>query len=78
MDFNLSAAHAELQQRTRAFIEEQIIPMERDPRCTPHGPTDELRLEMVAKARKVGLVAPHVSEEFGGLGLEFLFPGLER
>jgi hypothetical protein len=57
MDFNLSAAHAELQQRTRSFIEEQIIPMERDPRCTPHGPTDELRLEMVAKARKVGLVA---------------------
>ncbi len=69
MDFNLSAAHAELQQRTRRFIEEEVIPMERDPRCTSHGPTDELRLELVAKARKAGLLSAHVSEEFGGLGL---------
>ena len=67
MDFHLSAAHAELQQRTRVFIEEQIIPMERDPRCTSHGPTDELRLELVAKARAAGLLSAHVSEEFGGL-----------
>jgi acyl-CoA dehydrogenase len=70
MDFNLSAAHAELQQRTRLFIEEQVIPMERDPRCTTHGPTDELRLELVAKARTAGLLSPHVSAEFGGLGLD--------
>jgi acyl-CoA dehydrogenase len=27
----------------RAFIADEIIPMERDPRCTPHGPTEELR-----------------------------------
>ena len=68
MDFNLSAEHAELQQRTRLFIEEHVIPMEKDPRCTSHGPTDELRLELVAKARKAGLLSPHVSKEFGGLG----------
>ena len=52
MDFNLSAAHAELQQRSRCFIEEQVIPMERDLRCTPHGPTEELRLELVKHALK--------------------------
>lgn len=70
MDFNLSAAHAELQQRTRLFIEEHVIPMEKDARCTAHGPTDELRLELVAKARNAGLLSVHVSEEFGGLGLD--------
>jgi alkylation response protein AidB-like acyl-CoA dehydrogenase len=43
--------------------------MERDPRCTPHGPTEELRAELIAKARGAGLLAAHVSAEFGGMGL---------
>ena len=48
MDFSISAEHAELQERTRRFIAEHVIPMEGDARCTPHGPTDGLRDELVA------------------------------
>lgn len=69
MNFDLPAELAELKERTRRFIAEDVIPMENDPRQTPHGPTEDLRRELVAKARAVGLVAPHVSREFGGLGL---------
>ncbi|HKY90077.1 MAG TPA: acyl-CoA dehydrogenase family protein, partial [Nevskiaceae bacterium] len=59
----------ELQARTRAFIAEEVIPFERDARQTPHGPTEDLRQELVARARRVGLLTPHASHELGGLGL---------
>ena len=72
MDFSISAEHAELQERTRRFIAEYVIPMEGDARCTPHGPTDGLRDELVAKAKKAGLLSSHVSTEFGGLGLSHI------
>lgn len=69
MDFSLNAAQQALQARTRAFIAEHIMPMERDPRQTAHGPTEALRTELVAKARAAGLLTPHASKEAGGLGL---------
>jgi len=70
MDFSLDARTLELQARTRAFIAEQIVPMERDPRCTPHGPDARLRAELVAKGKAAGLLSSHVSPEWGGLGLD--------
>jgi acyl-CoA dehydrogenase len=69
MNYAISEQLQELQARTRAFIAREVIPMERDPRCTPHGPNEELRGELIAKARKAGLLSSHVSHEFGGLGL---------
>lgn len=72
MNFDLPQDLVELQQRTSNFIREHIIPMERDERQTPHGPTDELRAELVEKARIAGLLTPHASEELGGLGLTHL------
>jgi acyl-CoA dehydrogenase len=69
MDFSLTPELAKLQQLTRDFIRQEIIPMERDPRQTPHGPTKELRNELLAKARAAGLLTPHASRELGGLGL---------
>ncbi|MBN8909005.1 MAG: acyl-CoA dehydrogenase family protein, partial [Rhodospirillales bacterium] len=69
MDFSLPPDLIELQQRTRDFIRNEIIPLEGDPRQTHHGPTEEFRQELVALARKAGLVAPHVGPAFGGLGL---------
>ncbi|MGT2509875.1 acyl-CoA dehydrogenase family protein [Cupriavidus basilensis] len=69
MDFSLNAAQQALQARTREFIAEHIMPMERDPRQTAHGPTEALRAELVAKARAAGLLTPHASKEAGGLGL---------
>jgi acyl-CoA dehydrogenase len=69
MDFAIPDELADLQQRTRRFIAEQVIPMEADPRQTPHGPSEALRAELVAKARAAGLLTPHASRELGGLGL---------
>jgi acyl-CoA dehydrogenase len=69
MDFSLSPAQLDLQQRTREFIASEIIPCEKDPRQTPHGPEESLRAELVAKARAAGLLTPHASTEMGGLGL---------
>jgi alkylation response protein AidB-like acyl-CoA dehydrogenase len=70
MNFDLSQELTALQQRVRRFIAEEIIPLERDARQTPHGPTEDFRRELVAKARAAGLLSPHVSQEFGGLGLD--------
>jgi acyl-CoA dehydrogenase len=69
MDFSIPPELAELQERTRAFVRDHCIPAEADPRQDRHGPHEELRRELVAKAHTAGLIAPHVSAEFGGLGL---------
>jgi acyl-CoA dehydrogenase len=70
IDFEIPPPLRELQQRTRTFIADEVIPLENDARCTPHGPTDALRAELIAKAKAAGLMAPHVSRDFGGLGLD--------
>jgi acyl-CoA dehydrogenase len=69
MDFSLTPELQELQQRTRAFIRDKIIPLEGDKRQTHHGPTEAFRQELVALGRDAGLLAPHVGTEWGGLGL---------
>ena len=51
MDFSLSPELRELRDRTRRFIAEQVIPLERDPRQSAHGPSEELRRELVGLAR---------------------------
>jgi len=69
MNFDLTPELQALKERTRRFIAEEIIPFERDPRGTDHGPSAELRDELLARARAAGLLSPHVSKAFGGLGL---------
>jgi len=69
MDFSLPPEVAALKARTEAFVRDALIPLERDPRQTPHGPTDELRRELNALARDAGLLSPHMPREWGGLGL---------
>jgi acyl-CoA dehydrogenase len=69
MDFSLSPELLDLQARTRQFVADEVIPYERDARQTPHGPTEDLRQELIARARRVGLLTPHASHELGGLGL---------
>ena len=58
--------------RVGAFVRETIIPYERDPRQTPHGPKDELVRELRDHARRAGLLAPHVSAAWGGHSLSHL------
>ena len=70
MDFSLSDELLELKERTERFVHERVLPFEGDPRQTPHGPTEELRRELVALGREAGLLSPHVGREWGGLGLD--------
>jgi acyl-CoA dehydrogenase len=72
IDFSVEPADAALRDRVRAFVEEKIIPYEQDERLTSHGPTDALRLELNALAREAGLLAPHVSRDYGGLALSHM------
>lgn len=68
-DFSRTARELELEARTQRFIRDVVIPYERDPRQTPHGPAPELVAELRAHARRAGLLAPQVAEEWGGYGL---------
>ena len=69
MNFSLAPELEDLKLRVRAFIRDEVIAYETDDRVTAHGPTDELRDELTAKARRAGLLTPHASRELGGLGL---------
>jgi acyl-CoA dehydrogenase len=69
MDFALSPELLALQERTRQFIAEQVMPLENDARQDSHGPHESLRSELVNRARAAGLLTPHASRHWGGLGL---------
>lgn len=69
MDFTISPELEDLRAQIREFIAREIIPLESDPRRTEHGPTEAFRRELIAKARKAGVLAPHVAREYGGRGL---------
>ncbi|MDC4388324.1 acyl-CoA dehydrogenase [Acinetobacter baumannii] len=62
----------ELQQKVREFIQQEVIPLESDPRQDSHGPSEALRQELVSRARSWGLLTPHASREMGGLGWSHL------
>ncbi|HEX5455485.1 MAG TPA: acyl-CoA dehydrogenase family protein [Stellaceae bacterium] len=70
MDFAIPAELRELQERTERFVRDEIMPREADPRQGAHGPSEEFRLELVALARRAGLLSPHAGEEWGGIGLD--------
>jgi len=54
---------AELAEELERFVRQKVIPLESDPRCTPHGPTDELVHEMRDMARAEGLLTPHIRSD---------------
>ena len=81
MDLNFAppAEVSDLARRVADFVKTRIVPYEKDPRWTPHGPTDELRIEMNDLARAAGVFAPHVPKEYGGLALGQVGPcGVQR
>jgi len=69
IDFELPAELEQLRQRVDAFIKEQVVPLEHDPRQRPHI-HESLRQELVALGRAAGLLSPHAPREYGGLGLD--------
>src|SRR5436305_14798626 len=70
MDFSLSDELVELKEVTERFVRDRVLPFETDPRQTAHGPSEELRRELVALGREAGLLSPHVSRDWGGLVLD--------
>ncbi|MZY05497.1 acyl-CoA dehydrogenase [Acinetobacter pittii] len=68
----LSNELLELQQKVREFIQQEVIPLESDPRQDSHGPSEALRQELVSRARRWGLLTPHASQKMGGLGWSHL------
>ncbi|RSO58812.1 acyl-CoA dehydrogenase [Acinetobacter lactucae] len=62
----LSAELLDLQNKVRTFITEEVIPFERDPRQDSHGPSEELRQDLIDCAKKWDLLTPHASIEMGG------------
>ena len=71
MDFTLTPETEQIRQRTRAFIDEHVIPLESDP--ANYDEHENLRLDLVAalnvKAKAAGLWAPQSPKEFGGMAL---------
>ncbi|RJG04271.1 acyl-CoA dehydrogenase family protein [Noviherbaspirillum sedimenti] len=67
--FESSARARALAEKVSRFILEEVIPYEKDPRNHGHGPTEDLVRELRAKAQAAGLIAPQLSEEWGGHGL---------
>src|SRR4051794_5922542 len=70
MDFTIPDEMLELKERTERFVRDEIMPREGDKRQGAHGPSEELRAELVALATRAGLLTPHVGREWGGLGLD--------
>ena len=68
-DFQRSPRELDLEQRTREFIRNVVIPCETDPRFHGEIP-DELIQDLRRKARDAGLLAPQVAPEWGGHGLD--------
>ncbi|MGW3282997.1 acyl-CoA dehydrogenase family protein [Nocardia rhamnosiphila] len=69
IDFTIPAELAAERDRVRAFVADKIAPYERDPRLTSHGPTDELRQELVELARAEDLLTIQAPTALGGRGL---------
>ena len=71
MDFNISPELDALRLRTRAFIDEHVIPLESDQ--ANYDQYEHIRSDVLAgvraKARRAGLWAPQSPKEFGGMGL---------
>ncbi len=66
IDFEIPDDLAALRDEIRAFVVDTIVPFERDPRVTRHGPNEELRSELVELARDAGLLTFQAPRRFGG------------
>jgi acyl-CoA dehydrogenase len=64
----ISQRALDLGAKVEAFVREVVVPYETDPRRDHHGaPTDELVMDIRAKARAAGVLTPHVLPDGGHL-----------
>ena len=71
MDFTLPPEFEDIRKRTRAFVDEHVLPLEADRKnWDAH---ENIRLDVLAgvqaKAKKAGLWAPQSPKDYGGMGL---------
>lgn len=59
-DTDLTTRARELADRVEAFVREQVVPYEQDPRWSAHGPSAELVKELRDRARAEGILTPNV------------------
>ncbi len=71
MDFSISPGLEDLRRRTRAFVEQHVLPLESDPQgfSEHENIPDSMLAPVRAKARAAGLWAPQSPKEFGGMAL---------
>jgi alkylation response protein AidB-like acyl-CoA dehydrogenase len=67
MDFELSEEHKLLRRTVRKFAEETIRPV-----AEKYDEEAKYPYEIVEEAKKLGLIAPAIPEEYGGAGMDFL------
>ena len=65
MTQTVSDAARALGDRVESFVRNIIVPYERDPRAGAHGPSEDLVVEMRAKAREAGVMTPHIRQDGG-------------
>lgn len=59
----ISGSAQAIADRVERFVRDEVLPYERDPRCGPHGPSDELVKELRAKALAAGVLTPHIRDD---------------
>ncbi|MEV8610822.1 acyl-CoA dehydrogenase family protein [Amycolatopsis sp. NPDC051373] len=59
---------ADLAERTAKFIRDVVIPVEEEHKGVVH--SDDVRRQLQQAAKDAGVFAPHVSDEYGGHGLD--------
>jgi acyl-CoA dehydrogenase len=71
MDFALSPEIEDIRRRTRAFVEEHVLPLEAD--RANYDDHENIRLDLLARLREQakaqGLWAPQAPKDYGGMGL---------
>ena len=65
MTQTVSDAARALGGRVETFVRNIIVPYERDPRAGAHGPSEDLVVEMRAKAKEAGVMTPHIRQDGG-------------
>ena len=74
MDFSLSDQIKDFRRRVREFVEDELIPLEKDPATFDEYETIRIDLlqEIRAKVKRAGLWAPQIPKQYGGQGLSIV------
>lgn len=76
MDFSISDQMQELLGRVRGFVNEELIPLEREFLAKEFSEIEPVLREKREQVKAMGLFAPQMEKEYGGLGLSLMNFGL--